>query len=554
MANRCVSGCRHVSVIASHHQTQKPCALRCCNDEGGVKSLWIEQLPRPSSRTAVRWPTFLGATGIAFAAAVPSRRRTNRHLVTVRSAEQHRAETANTWFQSQLEFSQTQPLFDKALSQQGVAILERMASPMRQQEPWRYTDVDALLYAEKSLAVPPPAESLRATIAQMLEDQPEGAARLVFIDGKHSTDFSHLQSAANGPFIGGGEALRSQSPAIGTRVTELLRALPEVDICVSSARDALGCAKLAALNQASFEDCAICFLEDDRLEGFSTPVEVQVVFITTGSSRNECSSPRFLIDVGRNRRLHVVETHLSLNTLDTSLSNGICRVLLAEGSDVRHDIFQQRAGDARFVESLTAEVSAKANYDLRIAQTGSLIARLNVAVILLGRSASCEVSTTMIAGDKQQLDLHSLIHHAVPGCRSKQQHKNIVADMAECIFKGSIRVDKEAQRTDSSQICRSLLLSKKAKVKAMPSLQIRADDVSCSHGAAVTELDTDQLFYLASRGLEGTEARRLLLTAFPQDLLGGLQSAAPKNYSRVLAKLESIAGSRMSPTVIQVSH
>eukprot|EP00439_Symbiodinium_sp_Y106_P029948 s2666_g3.t1 len=146
----------------------------------------------------------------------------------------------------------------------------------------------------------------------------------------------------------------------------------------------------------------------------------------------------------------------------------------------------------------------------------------------------------MLADTKQQLDLHSLIHHSVPSCRSKQQHKNLVGGSAECIFKGTIRVDAEAQQTESSQLVRSLLLTKKSKVKAMPSLQIQADDVSCSHGAALTQLDKDELFYLASRGLDGRDARRLMLAGFPTDLLDGLKdrpgwavSQGFKNRSRL---------------------
>merc|ERR1712194_485449 len=112
----------------------------------------------------------------------------------------------------------------------------------------------------------------------------------------------------------------------------------------------------------------------------------------------------------------------------------------------------------------------------------------------------------------------------------------VVSGVAECIFKGSIRVDKEAQQTDSTQLCRSLLLTKKAKAKVMPCLQINADDISCSHGAAVTELDERELYYLQSRGLGPEESRQLLLMAFPQDLVKDLKTVAPKAYRRLLDK------------------
>jgi len=174
-------------------------------------------------------------------------------------------------------------------------------------------------------------------------------------------------------------------------------------------------------------------------------------------------------------------------------------------------------------------------------QSGARVSRLNAAIGLQGVASSCDVSATMLGSGVQQLDLHSLIHHSVPGCQSRQRHKNIVGETAECIFKGSIRVDKAAQQTESEQICRTLLLTKKAKVKAMPSLAIQADDVKCSHGAAVTELDKDQVFYMKSRGLNPADAKKLLLVAFPQDLLGDLKDSVPKAYQRVVGKLEAMA-------------
>merc|ERR1712151_24033 len=119
------------------------------------------------------------------------------------------------------------------------------------------------------------------------------------------------------------------------------------------------------------------------------------------------------------------------------------------------------------------------------------------------------------------------------GCKSVQKHKNIVGATGECIFRGSIRVDKVAQKTDSEQICRSLLVSDKSRVKAMPSLQIQADDVVCSHGAAVTQLDKNEIFYLTSRGLSTSEAKRLLLVAFPEDLVAPLRKHTPRALERL---------------------
>mmetsp|Transcript_34060 Transcript_34060/g.97992 ORF Transcript_34060/g.97992 Transcript_34060/m.97992 type:complete len:549 (-) Transcript_34060:177-1823(-) len=542
MSTGCLGGHQHAS-LAFQHQAWRSVLLAPRVSERAAAA-W-RKLPRdsagPAAQSSITWQTWLGPAGLLFAARAARARKS----LSSRKAHLSATEAADHWFQSQVAGTKTRQPFDAELAERGVATVEGIASPLRQQEPWRYTDLDSLLYGDRTAVDPPSEEALHSAIDEVLEDKPDGGVRLVFVDGILSSDLSVLQPDDKNCFVGGREALLLQSPDVATRAKQLLQQLPEVDIFESNARDALGCAKLAALNQASFEDCAcICAPAVASSEDGDVPSVVEVVFLSTGSSPSVCS-PRILIDVGRNQRLHVVEHHLSVDPRDAQLTNGICRVLVAEGAEVKHDLVQQRSEAAGFVESLTAEVSDRATYELRVVQSGSRAARLNVGVQLRGSAAACDVSATMIAHGKQQLDLHSLIHHSVAACKSKQQHKNVVADAAECIFKGSIAVDKEAQQTQSDQLCRSLLLSKKAKVKAMPSLQIRADDVSCAHGAAVTELDEDQVFYLASRGLDSGEARGLLLQAFPQDLLEGLRASAPKAYSRVLGKLKSLANSQV---------
>lgn len=452
----------------------------------------------------------------------------------------------DAWMRRQLAAAEGRPRLDAELARQGAEALQAEASPARHLEPWRYTDLRALLGDAPPALAEAPASA--ASVAALLEEGGDAAgapgrrARLVFVDGVLVDELSSTGGAAEaGCLVGGGAALASSSADARARIGDLLRPLPEKDIFPVSTKDSLGCLKLAALNQATLEDCACVLCPDAADVAAAEELLVEIVFVSTGRVAAACTSPRVVLHAGQRRKLRVVESHLSAGGSDASLSNGVCRVLLAEGAQVRHDLLQQRSPAARFVESVTAEVAAGAEYELRLVQTGSRVARVNAAVALQGKSASCKVTGIMLANDKQQLDLHSLIHHSVPGCASEQLHKNIVADSAECIMKGSIRVDRAAQQTDSRQLCRTLLLTKRAKVKAMPSLQIQADDVTCSHGAAVTELDKKEVFYIQSRGLDEAGAKKLLLVAFPQDLLGDLGATAPRAHQRVVDKLVQMA-------------
>lgn len=475
------------------------------------------------------------------------RQKRHRLLAAASSAD----DKAEAWFQSLAAEESSAPfglslltaaLSDTPMSGQGLQALQELAAPSKLQEPWRYTDLEALLYSSTSLqstvgSIEQDGRVLEEIQALLEDELPEQVFRLVFLDGVFVPSLSRTSHDAEGPLIGGFEVLNGRSD-LQERVKELLRPLPEVDFFQSTTRDALGCAKLAALNQALHRDAAVisCPASEVKRE-----VVVQLVFVSSGANDRAPHCPRILVDAGTGSTVQVLESHLSLTGSDASLTNALCRVILGEGAEVRHDLLQQKADGARIVESITAEVGPSASYELRLVQSGARAARFNAAVAHCGESSSSRLTGVMVADHEQQLDLHSLIHHRVPSCESKQQHKNIVSGSGECIFKGSIRVDSEAQKTESSQICRSLLLTKKAKVKAMPSLQIRADDVSCSHGAALTELDKNEVFYLMSRGLSPQAARQLLLVAYPQDLLTGLSETAPKSYARVLDKLAQLA-------------
>eukprot|EP00927_Polykrikos_kofoidii_P041474 TRINITY_DN35366_c0_g1_i1.p1 TRINITY_DN35366_c0_g1~~TRINITY_DN35366_c0_g1_i1.p1 ORF type:complete len:621 (+),score=73.78 TRINITY_DN35366_c0_g1_i1:129-1991(+) len=596
-------GCEHEIVATALRQTPPPTALprritsRCCSplgsDSGAVDASY-----------ASWWNGLLCSAGIAILASrhIGRRRCCGRSTamrqlgaivptasaVAVSAAIDPRiGRSCESWFDRLCEDaetllnhsrslpSDTSSKFGLDLLESGEIGLNAAITPARSQEAWRYTDLQGLLfdhpYEDEAALVnlPGSGAELDSLVAALLEEDPsdnlvgaELCPRLVFVDGELSDTLSRGRDGTD-TFIGGSHALRRVVAAHdgsvaatnrAARTIEILGALPEVNAFPRplSPRDALGCAKLVSLNQLLLTDCACVSLEptqSDAAEASEDSLRVEVVFVTTGrkapcdkgGAKSLCTSPRVVLDVGRNRCVHLVESHMSLIPSDVSLSNGLCQVLVAEGAIVKHELFQQKGNRARHVETLTAEVSSGGSYCLRVMQTGSCVSRINVGIALAGESSSCEVRGVTLASKKQQLDLHTLIHHMEPRCRSKQQQKNIVADSAECIFKGTIRVDKEAQETDSEQIIRTLLLSKKARVKVMPSLQIRADDVACSHGAAITELDKHQVFYLSSRGLSTMESKKLLLVAFPQDLLGGVQQTAPKAYERVLDKLAQIA-------------
>lgn len=179
-----------------------------------------------------------------------------------------------------------------------------------------------------------------------------------------------------------------------------------------------------------------------------------------------------------------------------------------------------------------------------ILQAGATIGRINAHLHATHSSSNISLSSVTLAHTDQSLDLHSSIVHLAAGQNSRQQHRNVVGNKGTAIFKGRIRIPKVAQQTDSEQLCRSLMLGERARIIAMPTLEITADDVTCSHGASVADLDENSLFYLSARGVNRQEARKLLMRGFSLDVISGPSSLVDKRTAaRVIKKTDMMAKS-----------
>ena len=153
------------------------------------------------------------------------------------------------------------------------------------------------------------------------------------------------------------------------------------------------------------------------------------------------------------------------------------------------------------IEVFAASIQENSTCKVTILQSGSKVGRINLHTDIRESNSNFTVNGVILAGEKQSLDLHSSILHDCESANSNQQQRNVIADRGEAIFKGRIQIPKHAQKSDANQLCRTLMLGDGARVVAMPTLEIVADDVSCSHGAAIADLDENSMFYLASRGI-----------------------------------------------------
>jgi Fe-S cluster assembly protein SufD len=223
--------------------------------------------------------------------------------------------------------------------------------------------------------------------------------------------------------------------------------------------------------------------------------------------------PRTLIVAGHNAKLTVIESFIGVEDL-RYFTNSVTEIVTGEGAQVTHVRLQKESTEAFHIGSVDIDVEAGGNAATYAINVGGKLSRTNVAARLDGEDAECTLNGMYLVGGTQLTDTHTFIDHAMPNCRSNELYKGVLDDTARGVFTGKILVRKDAQRTDSEQTNRTLLLNDGARINAQPQLEIYADDVKCTHGATIGELDETAVFYLRSRGISEDDARRMLMRTF----------------------------------------
>ncbi len=351
------------------------------------------------------------------------------------------------------------------------------ATPRRRVEAWKYTSLRPVAQADFQSRMAPRHEA-ETTLSRMpLLDAP----RAVFVDGRFQGGLSVM---AGFPF-----ARFSDRPDFGTLTW------PDRE-------------PMVALNTMLAEDGAVLRVPADHDAGV-----LQLVSI---AASNGHFHPRHGIHLARNSRLTVFEISTGQGAY---LLNTVAEIHVAEGARLTHIRLQQEATDAFHVSTSYVDVKAGGSYDSFTLTLGAALSRTEVHAGLAGAGATAQLNAAQILAGSQHADFTSVVAHAAPGCTSRQTVKSVLAGQSRGVFQGKIEVAREAQKTDGYQMNQALLLSPYAEIDSKPELEIFADDVKCSHGATVGELDAEQMFYLRSRGIPDAEARSILVRAFLAEAL-----------------------------------
>ncbi len=416
---------------------------------------------------------------------------------------------AGTTFVADL-LSGPRPAEWKELREAAEARLAGRDLPTAHEEDWKYLDLKPL----SNLSFGPAA---RATIDISTHLLPEMVGtRQVFVNGHHAP---HASCA-------------SALPA-GVRFLPLSTAS---EACHALGSLGAGEAKgpFEDLNTARFEDGAVILVP----KNMKVALPLHLLFLTRAETPVAVFS-RLLIVLERGAELELVEEHHGEGTY---LSCPVVEIRVAEGAILRHERVQRESPEAFHLATLRAEVAKGGQYHSRTLSFGARLSRQQPWV-RLAEGAEATLDGLALLDGQQVADTHSFMLHAEPNGISHQLHKCIVDGKARAIFNGQVRVAPRAQGTDAKQQSRNLLLSEAARVDTKPQLEIYADDVKCSHGATVGQLDPEELFYLQSRGLNADDARNLLTYGFAADVIARIPVASLRRALRRLVMARTQADS-----------
>jgi Fe-S cluster assembly protein SufD len=270
----------------------------------------------------------------------------------------------------------------------------------------------------------------------------------------------------------------------------------------------------AALNTRSFSDGALILIGKDQ----RCPAPVHLLFIATSHNAPVVISSRCLVIAEPGSECTLIEDSVSLGD-SVYFNSMVTEIAVAENAQVTHIKLQREAGSAFHIAHSGVTLARNGRYHSNTVTVGARLSRFNLSVTQTGEGAECTLNGLALITGQQLADTHSTIVHTQPHGTSRQLHKCIVDGAAHAVFNGKIVVRQNAQLTDAAQSSRNLLLSARAKVDTKPQLEIFADDVKCAHGATVGQLDTEEVFYLKSRGLDELAARNLLTYAFAAEVI-----------------------------------
>ncbi len=381
-----------------------------------------------------------------------------------------------------------------------IKTFEKEGFPTKKLENWKYTSLKKTLNYDYKL-FPSETKVLEfKDIKKYLIDDVE-SYKIIFVDGKYS---SHL----------------SETTHDGMDICILSSALNQskYDLLIENYFDKISKKDgITSLNTAFSSEGSFIHIP----KNVQVDKPIQVIYFSTGKSESVFYQPRNLIIVGENSQVEIIERHQSLSE-NSVLVNSVSEIYCNVKSVVKHYKVQNDKINASLIDNTFVSQERNSDYSLHTFSLGGELTRNNLSITQNDERIESTINGITIIGENQHVDHNTLIHHKKPNCNSYQDYKGIFGDNSVGVFNGQVMVEKEAQKTNAFQANNNVLTSDKATINTKPQLEIFADDVKCSHGCTVGQLDQNALFYLRSRGVPEKEATALLMYGFANKVLGSV--------------------------------
>ena len=402
----------------------------------------------------------------------------------------------------------------KKLREEAFARFCEKGFPTTKDEDWRFTNVAGLAKAEFRAAGK--AAVAKADATEWIADG--AGAQLVFVNGRYAPELSVAAGLPKGVTVA---SLREQIEQHPETLEKHLGRYADAQ------RDAF-----VALNTAFLTDGAYVHVA----RGVVVEQPIVLLYLTTQEEGPTMTQPRNLIVAEDASQVAVVEDYVSVGGESVAFSNAVTELVAGNDAHAQHFLIEREHLQAYNVSTLRIEQRRNANVTSHSVLLGGGLVRNNVHPVLAGEGGECLINGLFLGTGRQHLDNYMHVEHAAPHCGSRQFYNGILDGQAHGVFHGRIVVHKAAQKTDAKQTNRNLLLNDDAQIDTKPQLEIYADDVKCTHGATIGQIEENALFYLRSRGISEIEARKLLLMAFAEECVERMHAGAAREHVEKLIR------------------
>ncbi len=382
---------------------------------------------------------------------------------------------------------------------------EQVGLPSADEEEWKYTNLAALARIDLDPLVVSTAADISPETLNAFSYPESANSRVVLVNGIFQRALSSLQGANQ--IV----AMELSEAVADNRYSDLIREY------LARGADYMQ-SGLTALNTAFLASGTFVLIP----RNVKLDVPLHLLCLSDPEGPDMTTMPRVLVVSEENSSATFIETY-SATREGQYFTNAVVEIVLQDGAQLEHYRVQRESNDAFHVATTAVDLGRGSSYNTTSITLGARLSRHDINVIMYHEGAECWVDGLYLVSTGQHADTHSVIDHKQPHCSSRQLYKGILDGNSRAVFNGKIFVRHGAQKTDAMQTNKNLLLSPEARVDTKPQLEIFADDVKCAHGAAVGQIDEDELFYLETRGIHPDLARNLLTYGFAEEVIGKIK-------------------------------